>query len=249
MGTSLTGALTSVPTASNNINKFGLNVYGATATVYGGPSSSAYVNIGSISNREIVTVLKADGSSWYQIEYYTASGNKRGYVQTNYTRVPGLTYDYSMPIRSGSRTTDYSAGHNGIDIGVSSGTTVYAITAGSAKYRTAYEIEEDGTYVMVSYGNFIELTFNTNKAYYAHLSSFANGFTAKTYPNPSAVRGYSDNTKYIDHGTKTVSKNLSLGASGNTGNSGGPHLHFEVRDGGTTIVDPFKYVLFAKMPA
>ncbi len=247
LGTSLTGILGSVSTASNNIHKFGLNVYGATATVYGGPSKTSYVAIGSISNREIVTVLKASGSSWYHIEYDTANGNKRGYIQAASTRIPGLTYAYNMPIRMGTRTADYRSGHNGIDIETSVGTSVYAITTGLAKYRTAYEVI-NGKNVMVSYGNFIEITFNGNKAYYAHLSSFANGFTAKTFSNPNPVRGASSKTKYIEHGTVIVTNNMLLGSSGNTGNVTGSHLHFEVRDGGTTIVDPFKYVLFAKMP-
>lgn len=248
LGTSLTGTLTSVPNAINSINKLGLNIYSSTANVYGGPNSTTYVSIGTISKREIVKVLKADGSNWYHIEYYTSNGNKRGYVQSINTNIPGLTYDYSMPINSGARTNDYTSTHYGIDIGVVSGTSVYAITGGSAKYRTAYE-KEGTTKVMVSYGNFIELTFNNNKAYYTHLSSFANGYTAKTYANASPVRGASSNTLYDEHGTiATVTKSQLLGATGNSGNSTGAHLHFEIRENGTTIVDPYKYILFAKMP-
>ena len=248
LGTSLTGTLTSVPNASNNINKLGLNIYSSTTNVYGGPNNTTYVSIGTISKREIVKVLKVDGSNWYHIEYYTSNGNKRGYIQSINTNIPGLTYDYSMPINSGTRTNDYSSTHYGIDIGVVSGTSVYAITNGSAKYRTAYE-KEGTTKVMVSYGNFIELTFNNNKAYYTHLSSFANGFTAKTYANANPVRGASSNTLYDEHGTiTTITKAKLLGATGNSGNSTGAHLHFEIRENGTTIVDPYKYILFAKMP-
>ncbi|MZP28346.1 peptidoglycan DD-metalloendopeptidase family protein [Heliobacterium undosum] len=174
----------------------------------------------------------------------TSSGNKRGYVQTSKINVPWFTYQYSKPITTGSRTNDFGS-HAGIDIGVSSGASVYAITSGSAKYRTAYEVIGTTRYA-VSYGNFVELTFGSNKAIYAHLSSFA-PYTAPSYPNTSPPRGASTNTLYIEHGTITVSSGTRLGATGNSGNSSGPHLHFEIKEG-TTSVDPYKYVLFPKMP-
>lgn len=177
-----------VPWANNNINQFGLNISGSTATVYGGPGTTTYVSIGSVSNREIVTVKKTDSSSWYHIEYWTSSGNKRGYIQTSKTNVPWLTYRYVQPIYSGTRTNDFGT-HQGIDIGVSSGTPVYAITGGTAKFRTAYEVIDNVRYA-VSYGNFVELYFGSNKAYYAHLSSFTSPYVAANYPNTNPPRGY-----------------------------------------------------------
>lgn len=244
--TSVTGDFSTVPTANNSVKQFGLNIYGSTATVYGGPSTTSYVSIGSVSKREIVTVLKQDGSSWYHIEYYTSSGNKRGYIQTSRINVPWFTYKYSKPITTGTRTNDFSSSHAGIDIGVASGASVYAITTGTAKFRTAYEVE-DGIRKAVSYGNFVELYFGSNKAYYAHLSSFMSPYTAANYPNTDPPRGYSSNTKYVEHGSKSVDGGTNLGKTGNSGNSSGPHLHFEVREG-STVVDPYKYVLFPKMP-
>lgn len=56
LATSVDGNFSSVPVANNNINQFGLNISGSTATIYGGPSTSSYVSIGSVSKREIITV-------------------------------------------------------------------------------------------------------------------------------------------------------------------------------------------------
>lgn len=245
-GSTLQGSLAAVPAASPDIKKFGINVSKDAAVVYGGPDSSKYVSIGSIDCREIITVLQADGSAWYLVEYYTSKGLKRGYVKIADTTVPGLGFNYTMPIRTGTRTTDYSASHKGIDISTRTGTPVYAIAAGTAKFRTAYEVV-DGKTVVVSYGHFIELTFNGKKAYYGHLSAFAGGITVRDLPNAVPRRGAGTNTGYIEYGTIRVNKNALLGYSGNTGNAVGSHFHFEWREGGKAV-DPFTYVLFARMP-
>jgi len=249
LSTSLSGSLSSVSYENNNINILGINTYGSTVHVYGGPGTT-YADIGTISNRELITVLKAENSSWYHIEYYTSSGNKRGYVSESYILIP--QYGYNKPITSGYRTKDYSGSHNGIDIGgVGTTTSVYAITNGSAEYLTRHENDPEEGLVMVSYGNYIKLTCSDTGiiAYYAHLSIFRGGFTYLTYPNPDEPRGISVNTIEISRGTLSVAAGLYLGRTGSTGNSTGNHLHFEVRAGNdSTILDPFTYVLFPNMP-
>ena len=49
-------------------------------SVYGGPSSSIYANIGSVDGSDTVGVLGKEGS-YYYIQYSTSSGSKRGYIQ------------------------------------------------------------------------------------------------------------------------------------------------------------------------
>jgi murein DD-endopeptidase MepM/ murein hydrolase activator NlpD len=90
-------------------------------------------------------------------------------------------------------------GNNGIDIGVSRGTSIVAAAAGSvlvaksSGYNGGY-----GQMIVLSHANGIQTV-------YAHLSSV-----------------------HVSPG-QTVEQGQVIGASGNTGRSSGPHLHFEVR--------------------
>ena len=68
------------------------------------------------------------------------------------------------------------------------------------------------------YGNLIILQHNNNmKTYYAHLSNI-----------------------YVSVG-EIVKKNDLIGAIGSTGNSTGPHLHFELRVDNNPV-NPIKYI-------
>ena len=236
-----------VPAAQYDINYFGLNVSGGTLTVRAGPSSS-YASIGSIANREIVTAFRIEGSpsSWWFFEYWTSGGNKRGYVQSQYLHIPGCYTSEVRPIRSGTRSQDYSAGHPAIDIGAPVGTSLYAVQGGVVEYSYRYHTFE-GVLYTVSYGNMAELQYGNQLALYAHMSQFAGGYQACQYPNYRL--DYSPYTE-VPVGSLNVSQNASVGKSGQSGNclpSGGAHLHFELYEGGVRQ-DPFTYVLFAKMP-
>lgn len=98
-------------------------------------------------------------------------------------------------------TAYYSSGkfHGAIDYGVSEGTPVHAAAAGVVM-STANLSDSYGTYVVIRHANGLQ-------SYYAH----------GTYGSICVSPG------------QTVSKGQQIMRSGNTGNSQGAHLHFEVR--------------------
>ena len=95
--------------------------------------------------------------------------------------------------------------HGAIDYAVSEGTPVYAAAAGVVM-STANLSGSYGTYVVIRHANGLQ-------SYYAH----------GTYGSICVSPG------------QTVSKGQKIMLSGNTGNSSGAHLHFEVR------VSPYSY--------
>jgi murein DD-endopeptidase MepM/ murein hydrolase activator NlpD len=112
---------------------------------------------------------------------------------------------------TGSVSQTFWGGHRAIDIGARSGTPVTA---------------SDGGYVIASktggwnngYGNMVMVDHgNGYVTLYAHLNSI-----------------------YVRQG-ENVSKGQQIGTVGNTGNSTGPHLHFEVRYQGVAR-NPFTYL-------
>jgi len=117
-----------------------------------------------------------------------------------------LLYPCEGPIsqKFGENPLDYAryglAGHNGIDIAVNTGTPIKAAEDGEIT-----KCQWDNT----GYGNYIkiehkDITYGTYYTLYAHLSSY------------NVMVG------------QDVIKGQIIGYSGNTGNSTGPHLHFEL---------------------
>lgn len=107
--------------------------------------------------------------------------------------------------------------HYGVDFANSIGTPVVSAAAGVVSYAAPFS----------TYGNAIMVTHNidgqTFTTLYAHLSAI----------NVSVGQ--------------TVGKGQQIGALGNTGNSTGPHLHFEVHVGGwngmaANSVNPLRYI-------
>src|SRR5690625_2422780 len=123
---------------------------------------------------------------------------------------------------SGPTTSTFGASrgrypHAGIDFAVPIGTPVSAALDGTVANR--------GTNIVVGRtGKGMLLSHSNNRyTYYGHLSSF--------------VAGIGD----------AVSKGMMIARSGNTGNSTGPHLHFETWSGNTPQ-DPAKYLNGAILP-
>lgn len=104
---------------------------------------------------------------------------------------------YLRPV-SGGRKSQGIHGRNGIDIALSSGSTLYAAAAGTvilAKaggYNGGY-----GSYIIIQHPN-------GTQTLYGHLSRVS-----------------------VSRGEK-VSRGQTIGATGNSGRSTGPHLHFEI---------------------
>lgn len=97
----------------------------------------------------------------------------------------------------------YAHFHTGIDLAAPLGTPVYAATSGFVEVAGT---EVDALGIPVGYGNYIELgSGQGEEQIYGHLSSIA------VSPN------------------EVVPAGTILGEVGSTGNSTGPHLHFEVR--------------------
>jgi len=117
----------------------------------------------------------------------------------------------------GSITTGYYgyAGHTGVDFACGSGTPIRAVKAGTVVTSKALR-RPNGQYK--SYGEYIVIDHNDGTmTLYAHMSSRAVG--------PGA----------------TVAQGQTIGYVGSTGNSTGPHLHFEVRVKGS-CVNPTPYL-------
>lgn len=121
---------------------------------------------------------------------------------------------FMRPVSGGSITATayYSSGkfHGGVDYGVPVGTKVVAAADGVVM-STANLTGSYGTYVVIRHANGLQ-------SYYAH------GTKGSIVVSPG----------------DTVKKGQKIMLSGNTGNSSGPHLHFEVRK------SPYNYSYNAK---
>ena len=128
------------------------------------------------------------------------SGNNGGGSSTSGTSNKG---GFIRPVNSGTVTANgyYSTGkfHGAIDYGVNVGTPVYAAADGVV-LTTKSLTTSYGTYVVIQHANGLQ-------TWYAH------GTPGSICVSPG----------------QTVSQGQMIMKSGNSGNSQGPHLHFEVR--------------------
>ncbi len=137
---------------------------------------------------------------------------------------PGTRVMRSWPVPAGDyRITGYfdekrEAGmHKGVDIAVPLGTPVLAAFPGRAFRGDDGEKTGLGRYVYIEHSN--EMT-----TYYGHLSDWA-----------------------LPAEGLTVSAGSVIGWSGNTGNSTGPHLHFEMRKEGDGYINPLEILSYPEV--
>lgn len=110
-------------------------------------------------------------------------------------------------------------GHTGADFACSSGTPILAVKAGTVVISTALR-RSDGSYR--SYGEYVAIDHHDGTiTFYAHMLS---------------------GSRTVSQGDVVV-QGQQIGQVGSTGNSTGPHLHFEVRVGASaTPVNPSQYL-------
>lgn len=132
------------------------------------------------------------------------------------------------------------------DVSTTVGTSVYAGMDGTIEYSQ---------YVcggrLYSYGNLAKITDPSTGTYilYAHLSKFigadapvtATCATRKGGPGCKPKQTCGAVSKVVT-GTRQVKKGELIGYTGDVGNSGGPHLHVEIHENGSSacVTDPYK---------
>jgi len=103
----------------------------------------------------------------------------------------------------------YAHFHTGVDLAIAQGTPIHAAEDGQV-IQAAGQVNSLG--FLVGYGNLVRIQATTGRVeYYGHMVAFA------------VQRG------------DVVAANQVIGYVGTTGYSTGPHVHFEVRVGGTPV--------------
>jgi hypothetical protein len=154
--------------------------------------------------------------------------------------MPGsaLLEDYMFPIQPGKtamltgtmgelRSSHF---HGGLDINTH--TIGYAVRCANDGYIAQVRVSTSG------YGNSIVVRHpDGNSTLYAHLDRF-NGKLAEHVREERYKRKQSEIELTFQPRDFPVGKGDTLALSGNTGSSGGPHLHFELRDAEGRAINP-----------
>ncbi len=129
------------------------------------------------------------------------------------------------------RTTHF---HMGLDIRTN-GTIGLPVLAAADGYISRVAVRTSG------YGYALYVTHpNGTTTVYAHLNGFA-GAIALHVRNHQYIKKSFNTNLYLKKGQFKVSKGDTIAFSGNSGSSGGPHLHFEIRDKNQNVLNPLKY--------
>lgn len=149
---------------------------------------------------------------------------------------------YLCPINPGERV--YLSGtmcemrathfHAGLDIktGGKEGLTVFATSTG---YVSRIKVMADG------YGNSLYIQHpDGNTSVYAHLQSFSDTVAQYVRQKQYELKSF-DVDLFPDKDVFPVQRGQAIALSGNSGSSGGPHLHFEIRDINQNVLNPLKF--------
>jgi hypothetical protein len=135
------------------------------------------------------------------------------------------------------RTTHF---HSGIDIRTNN-MSGYPVVASKSGYISRITMTPSG------YGNIIYIKHpDGNTTLYAHLSKFA-GAVADYVLNEQYRRKTFSIDLDFPEGRFPVKQGELIALSGNTGSSGGPHLHFDIRDKDNFALDPLQVAGFPEI--
>ncbi len=132
-----------------------------------------------------------------------------------------------------------NAFHAGLDIKTKGeiGYRVYAVADG---YVSRIAVSPFG------YGNVVYVTHNDGyMSVYAHLEKFNEKIGKYVKQKQLESKSFAQNL-FLEKGEITVKTGDILGLSGNTGGSGGPHLHFELRDAKQRPINPYLFGITVK---
>jgi hypothetical protein len=135
------------------------------------------------------------------------------------------------------RTTHF---HSGIDIRTNN---MIGMPVRASKSGYISRITSSG----VGYGNVIYITHpDGNTTLYAHLDKFK-GPVAKHILQEQYRLKSGEIDLYFNPGEFTIMRGDTIGLSGNSGSSGGPHLHYDIRDSENNALDPIKVAGFPEL--
>lgn len=159
-----------------------------------------------------------------------------GYSQENYPQHDFIS-PVDIPIKLSGTFGELRSNHfhSGIDIktGEKEGLKVFSIAEG---YVSRIKVQSGG------YGKAMYITHpNGYVSVYCHLSKYNNGISEFVNQQQYKQQSYSIDL-YLEKDQFIVTQGQLVAYTGNSGSSGGPHLHFEIRDAVTqNIINPLLF--------